>query len=108
MKIEQLAFAQISLQTISDGNGANPFGRPGKKQITHTQGIESADIRYHFIDRKNHIGRMSSLDLFSIDSQREMQILQITGHLIDRNKIADYRRACKSRAVKSIPTVTAS
>lgn len=108
-------------------NADRPYTRrsTGKQQVANLQGHETADISNDVIHFEKHIRRIPALHFFTVYIEMEIQLLQVTTGLFQRNERADSRRVvkpfaqfpgvtrltnfrCRSRAVKSIPTVTAS
>ena len=107
-------------------NADRPYTRrsTGKQQVANLQGHETADISNDVIHFEKHIRRIPRCT-FTVYIEMEIQLLQVTTGLFQRNERADSRRVvkpfaqfpglpasrnfrCRSRAVKSIPTVTAS
>jgi len=96
----------------------------GKQQVANLQGHETADISNDVIHFEKHIRRIPTLHFFTVYIEMEIQLLQVTTSLFQMNVPiaaelsnplhssqglpASRNFRCRSRAVKSIPTVTAS
>lgn len=94
------------------------------QKVAYLQGAKLADISDNPVHRKNHVTRISFLHFPPVNIQMETDVLDIRklfyGYPIaDSRRIiktftefprfpSERKRRCKSRAVKSIPTVTAS
>lgn len=125
MEVEHFLLSKIALQVLSDADGTYSHRGTREQQVTDFQGHEATDIGNDIIYPEQHIRCMATLHLLIINRQMEVQILYIAAHLFQRDKGADSCRIvetfanshglpasrnlrCKSRAVKSMPTVTAS
>ena len=103
MEVEHFLLSKIALQVLSDADRAYSHRCTRKQQITDFQGHEAADISNDFIYPEQHVRCMTALHLLIINRQMEVQTLQSSHGLP-----ASRNLRCRSRAVKSMPTVTAS
>ena len=94
MEVEHFLLSKIALQVLSDADRAYSHRCTRKQQITDFQGHEAADISNDFIYPEQHVRCMTALHLLIINRQMELP--------------ASRNLRCRSRAVKSMPTVTAS
>ena len=104
---------------LADADGTYSHRGTREQQVTDFQGHEAADISNDFIYLKKHIRCMTALHLLIINRQMEVQILykgtkvpiaaELSKPLQSSHGLPASRNLrCKSRAVKSMPTVTAS
>ena len=122
MEVEHFLLSKIALQVLSDADRAYSHRCTRKQQITDFQGHEAADISNDFIYPEQHVRCMTALHLLIINRQMEVQILHVSTRLLQRDEGAELSKPlqsshglpasrnlrCRSRAVKSMPTVTAS
>ena len=64
----------------------------GKQQVANLQGHETADISNDVIHFEKHIRRIPTLHFFTGYIEMEIQLLQVTTSLFQRNERADSRR----------------
>lgn len=101
-----------------------PHRRTSKQHISNLQGAETADVGNNLVYGEQHVARISLLYRLSIDIQMEIHVLnvayfstgtqspmaaELSNPLHNSQGFPSARNLrCKSRAVKSMPTVTAS
>ena len=103
-------------------NADRPYTRrsAGKQQVANLQGHETADISNDVIHFEKHIRRIPTLHFFTVYIEMEIQLACSKGMNVpiaaelsnplhsSQGLPASRNFRCRSRAVKSIPTVTAS
>ena len=70
-------------------------GSSRKQQVAYFQRHKAADVCNNLIHFEKHIRRIPTLHFFTVYIEMEIQLLQVTTGLFQRNERADSRRVVK-------------
>ena len=122
-KVEELMVAEVAFQMVANVDRTDAGRCTRIKHVTHLKGEEAADVADELIHLIEHIACVARLYRLAVDVKVKVKVLNIHQPFslhspsaallskaldISQGWPLSFRRRCKSRAVKSMPTLTAS